>query len=217
MGSLRKEPFLIMAGDWGGAVYLTCPMRLVKCSEGTLRRVHAELEQLSGDEQEGRELRIEEHALGDGERMRFLEGLWLERWLADLAGLDSNVMAILVQGEEQRAVFNPSEKELLEDLGGIREDSFSGAALTLLALAGFHGHVSTSRDRSLWRADIYALRAGWEIGSSADADNLQIFANWAARKEQASSKFSDLLRWVDEHKEKPFVGSGSSHRFVLFS
>ena len=34
---------VIMEGDWGGQIYLTCPMKLVKCDEKTLNDFGAEI------------------------------------------------------------------------------------------------------------------------------------------------------------------------------
>src|SRR3990172_340337 len=210
------EPYLIMEGDWGGVVYLTCPSRLIRCSGESLRRVHAELEQLSGDEPKGRGVRVDDHTGGDeiAGRAKFREGIWLDRCLADLVGLEDNVKAILLDGADHRTVFQPSEGNLLSSLSSGREDGFRRAALSILVLAGFHGHLSTPEDRSFWRTDVYALRAGWEVGKSND-DNLEIFMNCAGRIEQVPDKVSSTLRAVEEQKRSAFAGPGGSARFVL--
>lgn len=37
--ALEKDGHLIMEGDYGGIIYLTCPVKLIKCSEQNKQRV----------------------------------------------------------------------------------------------------------------------------------------------------------------------------------
>lgn len=44
---------VIMEGDWGGQIYLTCPMNLVKCDEETLKKLLNYLDNIAWDCNEG--------------------------------------------------------------------------------------------------------------------------------------------------------------------
>lgn len=205
-----------MAGDWGGVVYLTCPLSLVRCSEEAQRRLHAELEKLSGDEPEGRGMGIDEGESGAayGHGGKLLENLWLDEWLADLLEVENDVTAILLKGEEDRAVFRPSIETIFTALSKeANRNSWERALLALIVLAGFHGHRSKVEDRKFWRADIWALRGGWEVGR--EADNLLIYANCASEASDIAAKLANLLECVNAERNHPMVRGKA--RFVLFT
>ena len=60
--------YLIMEGDWGGQIYLVCPVRLVEASEKTLGQLLAELDQIawSGNAGEGAGIYYEQRQPGAG-------------------------------------------------------------------------------------------------------------------------------------------------------
>ena len=44
----KKDPdaFVVMKGDWGGQIYLTCPARLVKCYEAALKKMLTKIDEV---------------------------------------------------------------------------------------------------------------------------------------------------------------------------
>jgi hypothetical protein len=48
-----QDAVLIMEGDWGGQIYLTCPMKLVHCSEGALENLLTDLDDIAWHCNEG--------------------------------------------------------------------------------------------------------------------------------------------------------------------
>ncbi len=45
--------YVVIEGDWGGQVYLTCPAKLVLCDEMRLHELMIELNRLAWDEEDG--------------------------------------------------------------------------------------------------------------------------------------------------------------------
>jgi len=64
----REDPdtAVVMEGDWGGSVYLTCPVRLVRCDATTLEAVLAVLDKLDWDDPEGARVYYEHLPAGSG-------------------------------------------------------------------------------------------------------------------------------------------------------
>mgnify|MGYP001573503158 CR=1 FL=1 len=52
-GLNTQDAVLIMEGDWGGQIYLTCPMKLVHCSEEALETLLTDLDDIAWDCNEG--------------------------------------------------------------------------------------------------------------------------------------------------------------------
>lgn len=76
--------YVVMEGDWGGQIYLSCPMDLVKCSEESLITLLKDLDSIAWEcnEGEGKGLYYEIHRLGDGigggmGGGEVKEGLWI--------------------------------------------------------------------------------------------------------------------------------------------
>src|SRR3954469_11137799 len=64
----REDPdaAVVMEGDYGGSVYLTCPVRLVGCDAAALERVLAVLDRLDWDDPEGARIYYEHLPAGSG-------------------------------------------------------------------------------------------------------------------------------------------------------
>lgn len=62
-----KNAVVIMEGDWGGQIYLTCPMTLVKCGENALKSLLLDLNQIAwpGNEGEGTGIYYEQRVCGE--------------------------------------------------------------------------------------------------------------------------------------------------------
>lgn len=60
--------YVIMEGDWGGQIYLSCPIELVKCNEKSLGILLDDLDEIAWgcNEGEGKGLFYEIHLPGDG-------------------------------------------------------------------------------------------------------------------------------------------------------
>jgi len=63
-----KNGTLIMEGDWGGQIYLICPMKYIQCSEDDLNRLLEKIDQLcwSCNENDGASLNFKRKNPGDG-------------------------------------------------------------------------------------------------------------------------------------------------------
>lgn len=61
------DAVMIMEGDWGGIIYLTCPTNLVKCSENELHQLLSELDTLcwACNKGQGNGLYYERRKLGE--------------------------------------------------------------------------------------------------------------------------------------------------------
>src|SRR5262245_6018385 len=86
-----KDPdaAIVMEGDYGGQIYLTCPVRLVKCSGETLGHLLNDLDRLGWSDPSGAVLFFEVLPVGSGVGGGMgggliVEGVWLHRNLEKL-------------------------------------------------------------------------------------------------------------------------------------
>src|SRR5215207_1032281 len=90
----REDPdaAVVMEGDYGGTIYLTCPVRLVHCDAATLERVLWILDELYWDEPDSARVYYEHRPVGSGVAGGsgggvVGDGVWvhpeLERWVVD--------------------------------------------------------------------------------------------------------------------------------------
>jgi hypothetical protein len=82
---------LVMEGDWGGQIYLACPLRVVRANERTLKRLLADLDHIAWESNggEGAEMRYERLPVGavvDGGMGGGLvsEDIWIHEEFSDL-------------------------------------------------------------------------------------------------------------------------------------
>src|SRR5688500_3746631 len=85
-----KNATLILEGDWGGQIYLTYPVKYVKCKEETLLNLLVDLDDLVwGDQgEDSRKVLFEIRKLGDGisggmSGGLVIEGLWVHEEFED--------------------------------------------------------------------------------------------------------------------------------------
>src|SRR5438552_11511903 len=57
---------VVMEGDYGGQIYLTCPARLVKCDPGTLEQLLADLDGMAWRDSDGARVFFERQPIGSG-------------------------------------------------------------------------------------------------------------------------------------------------------
>jgi hypothetical protein len=62
----RADAVIVMEGDYGGSVYLTCPAHLVQCNEQTLRQLLHDLDEHDWKDAEGAGLYYEVAPVGSG-------------------------------------------------------------------------------------------------------------------------------------------------------
>lgn len=62
------DAYLVMEGDWGGQIYLVCPVNLVKCDEKALDQLLSELDEIAWECNggEGAGIYYERRKLGEG-------------------------------------------------------------------------------------------------------------------------------------------------------
>jgi hypothetical protein len=88
-----------MEGDYGGQIYLVCPVRLVSCSEAALKTLLTDLDQMAWDDPDGAGLFFEARPRGavvsggmGGGLVR--EGVWLHPDLVKV-GVEEDVRSVL--------------------------------------------------------------------------------------------------------------------------
>jgi len=96
---LAGDSFVIFEGDWGGQIYLVCPMHLVRCSLKTLSQLLTDMDRIAWSESEGTGMFFERHEVGDGIAGGMggghaLAGLWIHRTFA-WRGLRKRIQAVL--------------------------------------------------------------------------------------------------------------------------
>ena len=101
----RADTAVVMEGDYGGSIYLTCPARLIRCDEPTLRQLLLDLDTRDWNDPEGVGLYYEVAAFGSGVAGGSGGGLvtdsvWLHPAL-ERKGLRARVEAV-ISGERDR-------------------------------------------------------------------------------------------------------------------
>jgi hypothetical protein len=82
-----EDAYVFFEGDWGGQIYLVCPMRRVRCSEKALQEILLEIDRRQWKDAEGAAIYYERHRPGDGiwggmGGGRALDELWIHPALA---------------------------------------------------------------------------------------------------------------------------------------
>ena len=90
---------VVMEGDDGGSIYLTCPVRLVRCDEAALRQLLRDLDAHDWDDPEGAGLFYEVAPVGSGVAGGtgggvVTDGVWLHPEL-EAKGLRGRVEAVI--------------------------------------------------------------------------------------------------------------------------
>lgn len=101
-----KHGCVIIEGDYGGQIYLTCPMKYVKCSHGILKNLAADLDSLYWDDESGCKVYYEEykppHGISGGMGGGVLiDGLWIHPEFKEI-GIKDRIWAV-ISGEQKRA------------------------------------------------------------------------------------------------------------------
>ena len=102
---LTSDAAIVMEGDYGGSIYLTCPARLVRCDESTLRQLLLDLDEYDWNDPDGVGLYYEVAPAGSGivggtGGGIVTDGVWLHPVL-EAEGLRERVEAV-VAGERER-------------------------------------------------------------------------------------------------------------------
>lgn len=90
---------VVMEGDYGGQIYLTCPVQSVNCDESRLLVLLAELDGFGWQDPEGARLYYERAPMGSGVGGgmgggKVVDGVWLHDELRKL-GLAERVQAVI--------------------------------------------------------------------------------------------------------------------------
>ena len=102
----REHSYVIMEGDYGGQIYLTCPMKLVNCAHETLLQLATDLDNMYWQEAEGCRVFYEEYAEPQGVWGGMSgglvdDGLWMHPEF-ESADIENRVWEVL-QGQRARA------------------------------------------------------------------------------------------------------------------
>lgn len=90
------DSFLIMEGDYGGQIYLVCPVNIIACSEITLNKLLFEIDSLNWDDEDGAALYYEKQDIsqisgGMGGGIA-LNDLWVHERIIDYKDIILNVI-----------------------------------------------------------------------------------------------------------------------------
>ena len=94
-----SDGVVVMEGDYGGQIYLTCPARLVKCDQATLERLLRDLDSLGWRAPETAHVFFERGSPGSGVwggmgGGLIVEGVWLHPELQKL-GIEERVRDVI--------------------------------------------------------------------------------------------------------------------------
>ena len=90
---------MILEGDYGGQIYLTCPMKYVKCSENTILGLLESIDKIEWDDSEGTGVFFEIVPIGQGVAGGMgggavIDGIWLHENLIKV-GLKEKIEQII--------------------------------------------------------------------------------------------------------------------------
>ncbi|ANY67864.1 hypothetical protein BBD42_16325 [Paenibacillus sp. BIHB 4019] len=60
-----ENAYLVMEGDYGGEIYLVCPVKIIRCSSQTLSRLLEDIDRLYWEDEDGRGIYFELFNIGD--------------------------------------------------------------------------------------------------------------------------------------------------------
>lgn len=95
----EKKAVVIFEGDYGGIIYLTCPIQLVKCNEETLYYLLKKIDSFYWKDIDGANIFYEiiedgEHVAGGVNGGQVLEKLWIHPKVLDL-GLGTEIEKLI--------------------------------------------------------------------------------------------------------------------------
>ena len=90
---------VVMEGDYGGSIYLTCPAQIVECDETTLRQLALDIDERDWNDPDGLGLFYERVEVGEGVAGgrgggTVTDGIWLHPDL-ETKGLREAIQAVL--------------------------------------------------------------------------------------------------------------------------
>lgn len=96
-----KNACVIFEGDYGGQIYLTCPMKYVQCSESTLHKLWKSIDKIEWDSNDIYQQGIFYEVISVGQGVaggmgggRVVDGLWIHKRLEN-AGLREKIADII--------------------------------------------------------------------------------------------------------------------------
>lgn len=106
-----EDAVVIFEGDWGGQIYLTCPMRLIKCSEEDLSKLLDELDKIAWEcnDGEGKAIFYERRKVGEGISGGMgggviLNDLWIHEEFVDTGMVEKIRQTITGESSIQKAI-----------------------------------------------------------------------------------------------------------------
>jgi 3-methyladenine DNA glycosylase AlkD len=172
---------VIIEGDHGGQIYLTCPMKYVKCSQESLENLAQDIDRLYWNDKRGCNVYYEEYelpheisgGLGGG---TLVDGLWIHPGFEGI-GIKDRVLAV-INGEQTRSG--------IDIFDALRYNANNERAITMKAYMRdqfpFLG-IPTPRRKELFQSY-------WKIGKETTPDWTFVFKCW----EQPEREFQYLAK-----------------------
>ncbi len=97
------ESYIIMEGDWGGQIYITCPVNLLSCSENELSNLLNEVDSIAWKNNDGEGAGIYYECLSNDSAIpggmgggKATEGIWIHPGLIS-SGLENRIREIITE------------------------------------------------------------------------------------------------------------------------
>ena len=149
------DAYAVFEGDFGGHIYLTSPVRSIRCDGGMLLSLLGFLDRIAwGDQPEGRAIFYERREKGQGIRGgmgggRATDDVWLHPEFLSL-GLFDDVRSVLAGTVDISELFPPSAEATVSWIrsGQSNKPRFAWAVVSTLMAAGFVVNWAGWKDRS---------------------------------------------------------------------
>lgn len=89
----------IFEGDYGGQIYIVCPVSTIKCSQVILLKLLTDIDKISWNDPEGANIYYERHKLGEGISggmggAQVIDGIWIHEELKHRS-LEKQICAVI--------------------------------------------------------------------------------------------------------------------------
>lgn len=199
----KTQSYVVIYGDYGVAINLVSPVRMINCSKNVLEALCKELARISDDEIESGILAYEEFSLGDeisgvpGDEGRATDIIWISDHLRDL-GLYENICKVLAGERDINHLFKPDLRSFLPIVkpGGSDQVTFERIIIQTFQSAGsvaWRGIYLKASPEDLY-SDIYV---------AFNKERIFIYGNCTTAVNSIDDKLTHIADFAKSDKEEP--------------